>query len=95
MEAISTKVSEELKELDQQEIKKVQSLAKIYSTMKPKEAARIFEGMDMPILLTVVARISERKLAPIIAVLSPDKARELTKKLAQKSTSLSQPLKTN
>lgn len=95
LEAISIKVSEELKELDQQEVKKVQSLAKIYSAMKPKEAARIFEGMDMPILLTVVARISERKLAPIIALLSPEKARELTKKLAHKSTSLSQPLKTN
>jgi flagellar motility protein MotE (MotC chaperone) len=95
MEAISAKVSDELKELDQQEVKKAQSLAKIYSSMKPKEAARIFEGMDMPILLTVVARISERKLAPIIALLSPDKARELTKKLAHKNTSLSQPLKTS
>ena len=88
-------VKKDLKELDQQEIKKAVSLAKIYSSMKPKDAARIFEGLDMPLLLAIVSKISERKLALIITNLSADKARDLTKKISRKSTNLSKALQNN
>lgn len=92
LEVISERIKEDLRELDQQEVKKAQSLAKIYSSMKAKEAARIFEELDMPILLAVITRISEKKLAPIMALLPPEKAREITRKLSRRSTNLSRPM---
>ncbi|TAE83286.1 MAG: hypothetical protein EAZ74_01800 [Alphaproteobacteria bacterium] len=68
---------------DDQEAAKIRSLVKIYENMKPKEAARIFDEMQMPILLMVVDKMSERRAAPILAKMSPVKAKDLTQELAE------------
>ena len=60
------------------------SLVKIYENMKPKDAARIFEELDMAILLPVAERMKERKLAPVLAKMNTNKARTLTTQLAQR-----------
>ena len=67
-----------LGQLDEQEGERVASLVKIYEGMKPKEAARIFNTLDLDVLLNVVSRMSERKSAPIIAAMDPPRARTLT-----------------
>jgi flagellar motility protein MotE (MotC chaperone) len=68
---------------DEQQEKKVTSLVKIYETMKPKEAAKIFEELEMDVLLMVVERINSRRLAPILAAMNPQKAREVTVELSR------------
>jgi flagellar motility protein MotE (MotC chaperone) len=62
---------------------RLQSLVKIYSGMKPKDAAAIFDNLDMKILIQVVGRMSERKTAPIMASMNIQKAQELTMLLAE------------
>lgn len=62
---------------------RIKSLVKIYEGMKPKEAARIFDTLEMDVLLAVIGRMSERKTAPILASMDPEKARALTIKLAE------------
>ncbi len=63
-----------------------QGLVKLYEAMKPRDAATIFNDLDMPVLLQVVDRMKEAKAAPVLAAMQPDKARELTAKLAQMRT---------
>jgi flagellar motility protein MotE (MotC chaperone) len=55
---------------------------KLYASMKPRDAAKIFDDLDTPVLLEVVDRMNERKAAPILAAMQPDRAREVTEKLA-------------
>ena len=62
------------------------SLVKIYENMKPKDAARIFEELEMAILLPVAERMKERKLAAILAKMATSKARVLTSHLAHRRT---------
>jgi len=62
----------------------LQSLVKIYETMKPKDAAQIFEQLDMPVLLSVLQRMKEMKTAPILAAMDPAKAKAVTTALAQR-----------
>jgi flagellar motility protein MotE (MotC chaperone) len=62
----------------------LQSLVKIYEAMKPKDAAQIFEQLDMPVLLSVLKRMKELKTAPILAAMDPVKAKMVTTALAQK-----------
>lgn len=76
-------VEDLLVQYHQQEDAKIRSLVKIYENMKPKDAARIFDEMDMPILLLVVDRMSERKVAPVLAAMNPLKAKEVTTQLAE------------
>ena len=63
-----------------------QGLVKLYEAMKPRDAATIFNDLEMPVLLQVVDRMKEAKAAPVLAAMQPDKARDLTAKLAQLRT---------
>ena len=58
-------------------------LVKIYESMKPRDAATIFDVLDMHILLEVVDRMNERKAAAILAAMQPERARMATQMLAQ------------
>ena len=60
------------------------SLVKIYENMKAKDAARIFEELDMAILLPVTERMKERKLAAVLARMNTTTAMALTTQLAQR-----------
>ena len=79
-----------LEELDaarrQREDASWQGLVKLYEAMKPRDAALIFNDLDMPVLLQVVDRMKEAKAAPVLAAMHPDKARDLTTQLAQMRT---------
>jgi flagellar motility protein MotE (MotC chaperone) len=59
--------------------------------MKPDEAARIFETMEGAVLLDVVTRMGERRLAPILAQMSPAKAQALTIAMANRRTVIPPP----
>jgi flagellar motility protein MotE (MotC chaperone) len=59
-------------------------LVTVYESMKPEEAARIFETMEGAVLLDVVTRMGERRLAPILAQMSPAKAQALTIAMANR-----------
>jgi flagellar motility protein MotE (MotC chaperone) len=72
---------------DDQYTAKIASLIKIYENMKPKDAARIFEELDMDTLLLVAERMKERKLAAVMAEMHPGKARDVTQDLAQRRLS--------
>jgi flagellar motility protein MotE (MotC chaperone) len=76
-------VRELLTVYDKEEEAKIASLVKIYENMKPKEAARIFDELEMSILLMVVDRMNERKVGPILAKMNPLKAKVLTEELAE------------
>ena len=71
-----------LKKQNKEEKAKVNQLVAIYENMKPKDAANIFNELEMPILLQVINNMKERKVAPVIASMNAEKARILTKELA-------------
>ncbi|HTZ69912.1 MAG TPA: hypothetical protein VMB71_04600 [Acetobacteraceae bacterium] len=63
-----------------------QSLVHIYEDMKPRDAAAIFDALDMHVLLGVLDRMQDRKAAPILAAMQPDRARLATQLLAELRT---------
>jgi len=58
-------------------------MVKLYETMKPREAATIFNDLDQAVLLPVLDRMKEAKAAAILAAMQPDRARQVTADLAQ------------
>ncbi len=61
-------------------------LVHVYETMKPRDAALIFDALDMQVLLGVLDRMAERKAAPILAAMQPDRARLATQLLVEMRT---------
>lgn len=64
-----------------------QRMVKLYETMKPRDAATIFNDLEMPVLLQVLDRMKEAKAAPVLAAMQPDKARDVTAQIARLRTS--------
>ena len=75
LKALQAMIQDLLLQHEEQEEGQIQSLVKIYESMKPKDAARIFEQLDMPVLLEVIGRMKERKTAPVLAQMNPEKAK--------------------
>jgi flagellar motility protein MotE (MotC chaperone) len=61
-------------------------LVHVYETMKPRDAAEIFNALDMQVLLGVLDRMADRKAAPILAAMQPDRARLATQLLVEMRT---------
>ncbi len=84
LERLQQSIEALLVEHDEQTEAQMQSLVKIYESMKPKDAARIFEELDLDVLLAVIERMKERKTAPILAQMNPQRAKTVTLELAQR-----------
>jgi flagellar motility protein MotE (MotC chaperone) len=77
-------VEQAIRRYDEQEEQRRKSLVKIYETMKPQEAAKIFEQMDLTTLVEMVERMSERKVAPVLAAMNPVRAKQVTTELSKR-----------
>ncbi len=80
---LRSEVQDLLKQQNEEETARIASLVKIYEGMKAKDAARIFDTLDMDVLLEVMGKMSERKSAPILAAMNPERARSVTIMLAE------------
>lgn len=67
------------------EAQRFKGIVQMYETMKPKEAARIFDRLDMKILVEVATQMNARKMSEILAQMSPEAAERLTVEIAGKA----------
>jgi flagellar motility protein MotE (MotC chaperone) len=54
------------------------AIVSMYENMKPKDAAKIFDTLDLGVLLKVSRAMNPRKMSPILAAMSPQPAEQLT-----------------
>lgn len=57
-------------------------LTKMYAAMRPKDAARIFERLDLPVQVDIALAMRERTMAAILAEMRPETASDLMMALA-------------
>ncbi len=82
LKEIEDTIQDLLKQYDDQELKRLKSLVAIYEKMKPKDAAGIFNSLDMDVLLDITGLMKESKLAVILGNMDGKRAKELTIELA-------------
>lgn len=61
------------------------SLVVMYESMKPKEAARVFDRMDVRILIDLIGHMNPRKVSEILAAMDPAAAEKVTVALARQA----------
>lgn len=83
LKALRESIEQLVARYDKENEQRVKRLVNIYESMKPDDAARIFEDLDMPVLLRVLGRMSERKSAPILAEMNAERAQAVTLELAE------------
>ena len=53
--------------------------------MRPRDAARLLESLDISLQLEVATRMREIKMAAILSAMDPAAARDLTNRLASRA----------
>jgi flagellar motility protein MotE (MotC chaperone) len=84
LKLLQTQMTTLLGTRDAAQEKQVASLVKTYSSMKPKDAARIFDGLSDDVLVPVAQAMKSDALAPVLAAMNPSNAQKLTVKLASR-----------
>ncbi len=67
---------------DEQERAQIESLVKTYSAMKPKDAANIFNSLDMDILISIIEKMNPKKVADVLSKMTTSSANDITVELA-------------
>jgi len=82
LKALQAKIEGLLGERDQKEAAQLDALVKVYTAMKPKDAARVFATLDDDVRLGVAGRMKAETMAGILSSLPPEVAQKLTLQLA-------------
>jgi flagellar motility protein MotE (MotC chaperone) len=61
-------------------------MVKLYESMRPRDAAAIFNSLEKPVLLELLDRMKPAKASPILAAMDTDAARQATAALAARRT---------
>jgi len=85
LKELESQIQTLLGQRDDAEQKQIASLVKTYASMKPKDAARIFNNLNDDVLLEVSAEMKPDVLGAILAGMQPDQAQKLTVKLANRT----------
>lgn len=86
LETLQKNIKKMLKTLDTERSEKTRDLVKTYEAMKPKDAAKILNNLDMDIVSGIVMNMSSKKLALIMAQMNINRAKEITAFLGMMNT---------
>jgi flagellar motility protein MotE (MotC chaperone) len=64
--------------------KQIKTVVIMYESMKPKEAARVFERLNLQVLVPIVTAMKPARMSEILAAMSPESAEKLTVALASR-----------
>ncbi len=82
--AIKAEIQGMLGQVDAKAKAETDRLVAVYSAMRPREAAAVFNTLSDDVRLPVAAAMRPRTLAAVMAQMPPAKAQELTEKLARR-----------
>lgn len=71
---------------DEAETARFKGIVTMYENMKPKEAAKIFDRLDLKVLIEVASQINPRRMSDILAQMSAEAAERLTVELARRAS---------
>jgi flagellar motility protein MotE (MotC chaperone) len=82
LKALQTQIETLMGQRETREAQQLDGLVRVYSAMKPRDAARIFASLDGDVRINVAGRMRPDAMAGILAALPSDVAQRLTVELA-------------
>jgi len=85
MKALEGKAATAAGQRNEQEAARFKGIVTMYESMKPKDAAKVFDRLEMPVLIEIASQIAPRKMSDIMGLMQPDAAERLTVELARRA----------
>ena len=83
LKKVETEVQGLLASMTAQGDKRMADLVKTYESMKPKDAAKIFDGMEDKLLIDIAKTMKPASLAAVMSLMQPKRAETLTRMLSE------------
>jgi flagellar motility protein MotE (MotC chaperone) len=83
LKELEARVNDTVNQKDEAEVARFKNVVTMYENMKAKDAAKIFDRLDLKVLVDVSKQINPRRMSDILAQMSPDAAERLTLELAR------------
>ena len=82
LKSVESSIQTLLAKMDAKADERMASLVKSYESMKPKDAANIFNGMEDTLLVDIAKSMKPATLAAVLSAMQPKRAETLTRLLA-------------
>ena len=83
--ATEAKISTATGQKAEQDAARFKSIITMYEGMKPKDAAKVFDRLEMSVLIEIASQIAPRKMSDILGLMTPEAAERLTVELARRA----------
>ncbi|MGY0573001.1 MotE family protein [Bradyrhizobium sp. RDM12] len=85
MKAVESRINATQAEQKAAEAQRLKGLVTMYEGMKPKDAARVFDRLEMGVLIEIASAIAPRKMSDILGLMSSEAAERLTVEMARRA----------
>lgn len=86
MKGIESRIATATDQKNEAEAARFKGLVTMYENMKPKDAAKVFDRLEMSVLFDLASKIAARKMSDILGQMSPEAAERLTVELARRAS---------
>jgi flagellar motility protein MotE (MotC chaperone) len=85
LKAVESRITVAAQQKAEAEAARFKGIITMYEGMKPKDAAKVFDRLEMPVLFEIASQIAPRKMADILGQMSPEVAERLTVEMARRA----------
>jgi flagellar motility protein MotE (MotC chaperone) len=85
LKGVESRISTASGQKNETEATRFKSIVTMYEGMKPKDAAKVFDRLEMSVLFEIASQIAPRKMSDILGQMSPEAAEKLTVELARRA----------
>jgi flagellar motility protein MotE (MotC chaperone) len=85
LKAIESRITVTTQQKNEADAARFKGIITMYEGMKPKDAAKVFDRLEMPVLFEIASQIAPRKMADILGLMAPEVAERLTVEMARRA----------
>jgi flagellar motility protein MotE (MotC chaperone) len=85
LKAVESRISTATDQKTEADAARFKGIVTMYESMKPKDAAKVFDRLEMPVLFEIASKIAPRKMSDILGLMSPEVAERLTTEMARRA----------
>jgi flagellar motility protein MotE (MotC chaperone) len=87
LKAIESRITAATEQKNEAEVARFKGIITMYEGMKPKDAAKVFDRLEMPVLIEITTQIAPRKMSDILGAMQTEAAERLTVEMARRAGS--------
>jgi flagellar motility protein MotE (MotC chaperone) len=87
LKAVESRITIVTEQKNEADAARFKGIITMYEGMKPKDAAKVFDRLEMSVLFDIASHIAPRKMSDILGLMSTDAAERLTVELARRAGS--------